>query len=428
MRRGPGIPSASPALLEKYRKEILKCVRCGACRAVCPSFFAGLSETLSPRGRIALIRAALAGKLPVSYIYRDRLATCMGCLACVASCPCAVPVNEIVQAAKDQAVREAGRGFITAMISGVLSHEQVLRSLAWLAPAALHYDRVSVTSAEGIHLPTSGSFLGTEAETILSGRGNGRIGLFVGCAINYFQQDIARATVSVLLALGYDVVIPKSQRCCGRPLLSLGDVIAAEETARHNAALFEGLGVDAVVTACASCGLTFKREYNKLLPAGNRMPAFLDIHEVMFHRLSELKLSPVNLRIAYHDPCHLGRGQGLTETARAVLGAVPGLKLADIRNPGRCCGFGGVMRVFHRDISDRVGETRAGDIISSNAETAVTGCPGCRMQLLDSLRRAGSDAKVVHTVQVVEKALRSEESVNNKILNKIGRILLPQRH
>ncbi len=405
MRRGLNIPSAESYSLEKYRQDIIKCVRCGACRAVCPSFLAGLGESLSPRGRIALIRAALDGKLPVSHIYRDRLATCMGCLACEASCPCNVHVAELVQAARDQAVREAGRGFITGMISRVFSHERALRSLAWFAPAALHYARESFASMAGVPKFTASPFLHTTSETLSSVKGRGSLALFLGCAINYFQHDIAKATVSVLLSLGYDVVIPKGQRCCGRPLSSLGDVAAAEETAMHNAALFAGLGVDAVVTACASCGLTFKREYNKLLPAGTRMPDFLDIHEVIFQRLSGLKLESLDMRIAYHDPCHLGRGQGLSETARGVLRTVPGLRLVELKNPGRCCGFGGVMRVFHRDISDMAGESRARDIISSDAETVVTGCPGCRMQLLNSLRRAGSRIKVVHTVQVVEKAL-----------------------
>ncbi|HSB34503.1 MAG TPA: (Fe-S)-binding protein, partial [Nitrospirota bacterium] len=106
--------------LEQYRRKISLCVKCGACRAVCSSFLRDREESRSARGRMALVKAVLDGKLAVSDIFRDRLATCTGCLACEASCPSGVPVTDIIQAAKEQAVREAGRGVIAAMLSGML--------------------------------------------------------------------------------------------------------------------------------------------------------------------------------------------------------------------------------------------------------------------------------------------------------------------
>lgn len=409
-RSAPSLPRY-PAL-ERYRNEIIRCVRCGTCRAVCPSFLPEREESFSARGRMALIEAVLRGALPVSEIFRDRLAACTGCLACEAACPSGVPVTAIIQAAKEEAVRETGKGIITRLVSASLSSGTLMRSLAWLAPVVLRYARRSVTGTAQ-RAWGRGQRAGKRGrKTIHEGRGTkdektkGRVAFFPGCAVSYFQRDIGRASINVLNALGYAVIVPRGLECCGRPLLSIGDRQAAEERAKRNTALLASLGVDAVVTACASCGLTFKKEYPTLLaPSGQKPVPVLDIHEFLAGKVEGAGLTPARLTVTYHDPCHLGRGQGLGGTARSVLLSVPGVELVEMENPDQCCGFGGVMRVTHRPLSDRIGGLKARGIIETRARVVVTGCPGCGMQIADSLRRAGSGAEVVHTAQVLEAAL-----------------------
>ena len=145
----------------------------------------------------------------------------------------------------------------------------------------------------------------------------------------------------VLNALGYDVIVPDGLKCCGRPLLSLGDRRAAEEVAAHNAAIFEALEVEAIVTSCASCGLTFKKDYPKLLQPRAKTPVVLDIHEFLAGRITGIKLNPVSKSVTIHDPCHLGRGQGLSRTMRGLLQAIPGLTLVEMKDPDRCCAWRG---------------------------------------------------------------------------------------
>ncbi len=398
---------------------------CGACKSVCPSFLQEWEESLSPRGRLALIRAVIDRRLPVSDLFQDRLATCAGCLACEASCPSGVPVAGIIQAAKEQSVIESGHGVIDSILSGVIRSDRALRSLAWLAPVVLHYARGSFggsgkrQSAEASHRP----FLDTAPEVIASaapkgaGRARGRAAFFIGCASNYFQQDIARAAVTVLVRLGFDVITPKDQACCGRPLLSLGDREAAREHARRNAVLFAGLGADVIVTACASCGLTFKKEYPKLLPPDTPRPVVLDIHELLSDSFEGCELAPVKTIVTYHDPCHLGRGQGLSKTARKVLRAIPGLTLIEMQNADRCCGFGGMMRITHRELSSGIAGAKVRDIIATGATVVATGCPACRMQITDALRRSASDVEVLHTVQIVERALVNVEQADRVGVN-----------
>lgn len=391
--------------LDRYRKDITRCVRCGACSTVCPSFLADRRESRSPRGRIALIEAVLDGKLRVSDVYKDRLATCTGCMACESACASGVPFSLVIQAAKEQAVQESGPGIVAGIVSAALKRPVLMRSLAWLAPVALRYSGETLKGKSAVQ----SSKFRVRSKTEIK-KSKGRVAFFPGCAVRYFQPDIEQASISVLEALGYEVIVPEGLQCCGRPYLSLGDRAAAEKLAAKNADILSELDADAIVTACASCGLTFKKDYPGLLDAGGREQVHvLDIHEFLAGKLAGLELGMVNEQITWHDPCHLGRGQGLGGTAREVLAGIPGITLVEMKQPERCCGFGGVMRLSHPALSDTIGDAKAKDIAGTGAALAVTGCPGCRMQITDSLKRAASDIRVVHTVQVIEKALRSAE-------------------
>ncbi len=390
-------------LLDQFRKAIARCVRCGSCSSVCPVFVHDRRESQSPRGRMALVEAVLEGRIAPSVLYTDRLTTCAGCMACEAQCASGVPVTEIIHIALEQASRENGRGMLPALIGGALKHEFAMQPLSRLAPVALHLGRESM--AGGGKRWSSAVSANREIPEQAAG-GKGTVLFFPGCAIRYFQPDIGSATANVLKHLGYDVVVPTDLKCCGRPFLSLGDGRAARYLAEHNTAVFAGHPVHAVITSCASCALTFKREYPKLLAQSGRRPVpVLDIHEFLAQRLAEAVLQPLSEQITWHDPCHLGRGQGLAKEVRKVLQSIPGLELIAMDHADRCCGFGGPMRVRHAGLAASIGRTKALDIIRTKAPIVVTGCPACRMQIADSLRREGADRTVVHTVQLIERAL-----------------------
>lgn len=398
--------------LEDYRAEITRCVKCGSCAAVCPSYLSERDESYSTRGRMALIKALLDERLTVSGLYKDRLETCTSCLACEAACPSAVPVTEIIQAAKEQAVAERGRGIVSSVISAAVTRPVLFRIAAWFAPVLLHFSKQGPGArvqgpegARGKEQRVRSAECGVRNEKERSHKAKGRVAFFPGCAVEYFQPDLGEATTDVLNAIGYEVIVPEGLKCCGRPLLSLGDRPAAEELAAHNTAIFESLEVDAIVTACASCGLTFKKEYPKLLMPGAKTPVVLDIHEFLSNRIAGIKLNPARKIVTIHDPCHLGRGQGLSQTIRDLLQVIPGLSLVEMRESDRCCGFGGVMRITHRDLSDGIADEKVKNIISTRADVVATGCPGCRMQIADALKRHGSDIEVIHTVQLLEEAL-----------------------
>ncbi|OGW50808.1 MAG: hypothetical protein A2078_12470 [Nitrospirae bacterium GWC2_57_9] len=393
----------SRPLLEQYRSELSRCVKCGSCRTLCPSFRLDREESRSPRGRMALIAAVLDNRLPVSAAFEDRLETCTHCLACEFSCPSGVPVTKLIQAAREQAVQELGSGLIRSVLARVLRNDQSMRLGGWLAPLALHYRSGTVNVSRG----KAGLLSGAKSA---SGQGKrGTIAFFPGCASSYIQPELGRAAVAVLIRTGYEVIVPEGLQCCGRPLLSLGDRHAASAVAEHNSRVLAALEADRIITACPSCALTFECEYPRLLPPGTAMPALVDIHAFLEREIAGLTLRPLARTVTWHDPCHLGRGLGLAAAARNILRALPGLTLIETKNPDRCCGFGGVMRVTHPEISDGIAREKAESILATGAAAVVTGCPSCRMQIAEGLHRAGSDSEVLHTVQLIEEALDSAE-------------------
>jgi glycolate oxidase iron-sulfur subunit len=396
-----------PSPLGSFINEISRCVHCGLCAAVCPSYRAELRESYSPRGRIALITAVLREKLPVSDIFTDRLASCMSCLACEAACPCSVPVTSIIQAAKEEAVVTAGTGILERFVRSALVHAPMMKALAWLAPFALRYAPRGRAVDPIIDIQNPGNRqVPVEMRKSTRLKERGRIAFYPGCAIRYFQQDIGRSAVAVLTRAGYEITVLDGAPCCGRPLLSLGDRSSAQKAARENLDLFGSLQVGLIVTACASCGLTFKKEYPKLAALSSPpVPRVVDIHEVLAECGGTVGSRIEGKRVTWHDPCHLGRGQGLAETVRAAVRTIAGIELVEMEDREQCCGFGGMMRISHHRLSNRIGAARAEAVIRTGAEVAVTGCPGCRMQLSDALARAGSSVEVVHTVQLMERGL-----------------------
>lgn len=388
------LPIGSTENSGQLRQGAAKCVMCGLCRAVCPSFLIDSRESDSPRGRIAMIRGVLTDRLAPSRTYRDRLDTCVSCLACEAVCPSKVPVASLIGAARESAFRMGG-DLISAAAAAALGNPGLMGSLAWLAPVALHYGLPG-------RLPAGqASHAARIAPRKPAPASRGRAALYLGCAIRFFQNDIARASVMVLEACGYEVLVLDNADCCGRPLLSLGDRGRAAELARRNRAIFGSLDVDFIVTACASCGLTLKREYSDLPGGPASHPAILDIHEVLAASADRLAPRSRYEIVTWHEPCHLTRGQGLARAVETALGLLPGAEFREPEHPGRCCGFGGIMRIRHHAFSDAVGALKAKEIIRTDPHVVATGCPGCRMQIQNSLKRSGSAIEVVHTVQLI---------------------------
>lgn len=152
------------------------------------------------------------------------------------------------------------------------------------------------------------------------------------------------------------------------------------------------MDVDCVVTICAGCGSTLKNDYKE------RKFEVKDITEVLTE-VGLLKYKPLKMRITYHDPCHLRRGQKIYKQPREILKSIPELEFIDIE--ARCCGAGGGVRSGKPDIANLIGKSRARMIYDANVDAVITVCPFCEYHIRDSLKRFKEENKIDKEIDVM---------------------------
>lgn len=439
-----------------------QCERCGRCLSECPVYRAEPVETLSPRGRLDLIDGVAEGTLFPGPRYRESLAACFQCLACHMACPKGVDAaRKILEARTASKKLTVGRLLERALHGTVLHHRPLLAGAARIA-AKLQRLLPARPDGQSRHLPrflpemlAGRRIPAIDAKNIFDllpeqvppdpGAGyRGRVTLFTGCFFGYVEIAPALAAVRVLAANGFAVQIPRNQSCCGLPASMGGDNDIARKTALKNIRALARSG--RVLTICATCGSTLRREYPALmegrgvdarqarhlasrtmdifefldgignLKSGN-LPAESDIprrgkRSLGFDGLGRDTISPEvcssgakevppACRVTVHDPCHLIRGQGVQRQVRNVLSAFPSVNLVEMADPGACCGGGGLTGLKNPSLSGAIGDRKIRAIEKTAAHAVTAACPGCLTQIRDRLARRGSRVRALHPLEVM---------------------------
>ena len=411
--------------LEAYRDEIAQCVKCGACRAHCPVFGVEKFEGTVARGKVALAQALLDGEVDFEKKLLLDMSQCLLCGSCQAQCPNKVPTQEIVAAARREIARAKGLSTFGKGVTTVLRDQKLMKALAkgGSALSAVLFKKLPDDSGLRLRFPapfisrdrtlptlTARPFRDRHPEFIEGEQGQPTVAFFTGCAINYMYPEIGEAMLKALRFLGVNVVIPKNQGCCGLPAVSAGDAATVEQLAERNRSALAARPVDWVVTACASCNAGLGEVYTQLEGdfddlTGRVKDIFVFLVEQGFaDKLAELPEPEERRRVTYHDPCHL-RTRGITREPRQILKALPGIDYVEMEDAGTCCGMGGTYSVYHYDTSKKIGAKKAGHIAGSGADLVATDCPGCIMQLQDSINHAGGKQKAVHILDLVAPCL-----------------------
>jgi glycolate oxidase iron-sulfur subunit len=244
-----------------------------------------------------------------------------------------------------------------------------------------------------------------------------RVGFFLGCVMSLVFAKTSAKTVRVLAENGCEVVLPKAQKCCGAPHAGEGDVDTLKRLARHNVDLFERYEMDYVVADCAACSAQTK-EYAELLshdPAyADRARRFAakvrDVTELLAEIPLKEPLAEVRKRVTYHEACHLCHAQGISRQPRAVLGAVPGVDLVEMREASWCCGSAGVYNLTHAERADQILDRKMRNIAATGVETVAAANPGCLLQLMAGARERGLDLEVVHPIDILAEAYERSRS------------------
>jgi len=408
------------------------CVHCGFCLATCPTYALWGEEMDSPRGRIYLMKLGLEGQLRLDSTFVDHMDNCLGCMACLTTCPSGVQYDKLIEATRAQIERNYSRptpeGLLRRMIFDIFPRPERLRLL--LAPLALYQRsglqslmrrsgllkllpasvRVMENLAPSVPRQTNGALpqrVAAEGEQRL------RVGLLLGCVQSIFFSEVNAATVRVLAAEGCEVVIPGDQCCCGALMVHAGEEKAALDYARRTIDAFERAQVDTVVSNAAGCGSSLK-DYGYLLrddpEYSERAKTFSakcrDISEVLAGLEPRAPRHPLPLKVAYHDACHLQHAQGVRAQPRAVLGNIPELQILETAEAALCCGSAGIYNLVRPGPAKELGDRKVRNLQAAAPDIVATGNPGCLLQLRSGLRSAGSPVPVVHLVEVVDASIR----------------------
>lgn len=242
-----------------------------------------------------------------------------------------------------------------------------------------------------------------------------RVGLFVTCLVDLMRPEIGFATLQLLEAAGFDVVVPPQQTCCGQPAFNAGARVDARSLAEKMLAEFEAF--DYVVLPSGSCAGMIKLHYRDLFADDAALLArWQAMAERVFelasflHRFARLPALPLNVSVSgsapasvtYHDSCSGLRELGIAEQPRHLLGQVAGLTLTEMDNCRACCGFGGTFAVKFGAISSAIADEKCQHIADSGAGAVVMGDLGCMLHLEGRLRRRGDHhTRVLHIAQVL---------------------------
>jgi glycolate dehydrogenase iron-sulfur subunit len=414
-----------------------KCVHCGFCLSTCPSYLLLGQEMDSPRGRIYLMRAGTEGRVGVSEAFVEHFDTCLGCMACETACPSGVryaPLIEETRAVVEHHHRRPiGERLFRQLLFLVLPFPARLRLLAWplgLADVLRRQPRLlTVLPAKLRNLialaPVAASGSATREvpeRTAAVGAPRLRVGLLTGCVQRVFFNQVNQATARVLSAEGCDVVAPAGQGCCGALALHAGRDREAREFARGLIHAFDGLGLGSIVVSAAGCGSAMKG-YGELLkddPAwAERASAFAAKVRDVTETLVELGTARaprhrLDLRIAYHDACHLAHAQGVRREPRQLLEAIPGVTVAPLAESEICCGSAGIFNLVQPEMAAELGRRKVERIADATPDLVVTSNPGCIVQIGAHARAAGHTFPVLHIIEVIDRSIRGTSLTNLK--------------
>ena len=359
------------------------CYQCGTCETVCP-----WNRVREFKVR-KIINQAKLGVIPLE---SDDVWLCTTCRNCVEKCPRGVKIIDVMRAMRRLLVPD---GVVPASVPNLRG---VMNSIAsegnpWRQEAK---DRSKWAADLGIKEFTETTGL-----------------LYFPCCTSAYDprvQKAAQATGKILNGLGVDYgILGSKEVCCGESVRKAGNEVLYKRLAKDNIRTFIDSGVKKILVSSPHCYHGFKNEYPEF------MVNFDVVHttQYLFDLVSKGKLNfskKLGKRIAYHDPCYLGRHNGIYDEPREVLKSIPGVEFVQLpeeRNSSLCCGGGGARIWMETPKGQRFSDIRMQQAIDVGAEVLVTACPYCIMNFEDSRLTLGISEKieVKDITEIVQEAI-----------------------
>ncbi len=417
--------TGSPEQFLDYEKS-LACIHCGLCLSSCPTYLETGNENNSPRGRIYLMRAVQDGRLPMDSTPVRHIDLCLGCRACEAVCPSGVQYGNLLEHTRDHIEKKYKRSTFQTFLRRVAiekvfpfpSRMKLALLPTRLIPAGLEKFLPKFAREALSLVPKNISAVELPEVSPAIGAKRGRVGFISGCVMSVMFGKTNEASVRLLNRVGYDVVTPPAQGCCGALYAHSGQLEMARDAARKNIEVFEQQNLDAIIINAAGCGSTLK-EYGELLHDDPQWAERARIFGTKMKDLTEFLVScgfqsairnpQSQIKVTYHDACHLAHAQRITKPPRELVKAVAGKNFVDLPESDVCCGSAGTYNLTEPEMAERLQERKIKNILQTGASVVVTSNPGCLLQIQAGLRKANAQVEAIHIADFLEAALTSQK-------------------
>jgi Fe-S oxidoreductase len=348
-------------IIKEEGGEILKlCYQCGLCSGACPWNLV----------RSFIVRRIMhQAQLGLVDFDDEDMWLCATCGACVERCPRGVEIIDVMRAMR-RAITEFGVAKVPDSLRIAVKNISGVGNPSGEAPEG----RADWAKDLGIKTYTSGTDF-----------------LYFSCCIPAYDPQVkraARATADVLQKIGVDFgILGASEVCCGESARKAGQESLFQSLAESNITTFNEAGVKRIVVTSPHCYNSFKNEYPEL--GGNYEVIHFTQYLAELIKEEKIKFTKeLNKKVAYHDPCYLGRHNGIYDEPRQVLESIPGLELVempDYRENSLCCGGGGGRIWMETKKGERFSDIRLEQALEVGADILAVACPYCMLNFEDSV-------------------------------------------
>jgi len=351
--------------------------RCGCCKDECPMYSELLEESISPKGRNALIRSVLKGAVEPDERAVRIAYSCLLCRRDEQSCVAGLRNSDATEAFRRYLIEKGAR---------------LLPEHAALAKSLDNYGNPWQESRAARKRWAKG----LQDKKVVPGKTSTLF--YVGCtfALDRTLDDGPKAMASLMDKAGVNYgLLLEDEVCCGSTAKRIGDIKLFEKLRKENEKRIRGTGVENIVTSCAGCFKTLEQDYPDLSEDISIMHSTQFISELIAN--DKLHFPKREVKVTYHDPCHLGRHSDVYDAPRRALLFVPGLELVEMKNSrqtARCCGGGAGVKTAYPEVSQKAAAKRIREAEETGAEVLITTCPFCVQTLRGAASAVGSKIKV----------------------------------
>lgn len=405
--------------------ELDRCVACGLCLPACPTYQQLQLESASPRGRLALIRGLLKHNLPESADLNKPLSLCLQCRACERVCPAGVEFGWLIDTAKRhwQAAHPRHRTLAERIVywAALLSSTQ-RQKLTKLIRATQKTGLLRLAKLTGLAqllglgqalnlLPPVPHRLELAEHYKSDIPDPGKVYLFTGCLGHMLDPETLRATINVLTKLGYDVLVPPTQGCCGALHLHDGDFDTAQTLAQQNISAF-GDSDDPIISVVSGCGSALS-EYERFDIDTTKENHFdsrvVDINSFLSTITwpANVKLKPLAARVLVQDACSLHNGLKQETSVYELLRRIPEMKVEAVEGNATCCGGAGIYPVREPEMAIELRNKKLASLKGQNAAFLVSANLGCAIHIKSGLTSGSAIAEIIHPVTLIDRQLKN---------------------